>query len=232
MVLLYPRSWTRPNEGDRINNFDGFHLFNKALLGSEIQRQSSFSWGGSGNSFSGKFAVKTSKVYDYWLPLPLPLMLCRFCLGGFWNIFNTAGTGSGFKKKNKPTISRKSGLLPYLNTMNLVGKKQTSSTKKCTPLKANMTGWKITMFNRRYTSSFIVVFPASHSLVNSGFFPPSIPYSWQVVWFSSMDWVRGLCQVADFTNGTRGRVGLSSWVWGAGCFSDFIGNMWGIFGED
>ena len=31
------------------------------------------------------------------------------------------------------------------------------------------------MFNRRYTSSFIVVFPASHSLVNSGFFPPSIP---------------------------------------------------------
>ena len=37
--------------------------------------------------------------------------------------------------------------------------------------------------------------------------------------------------MADFTNGTGGRVGLSCCVWGgAGCFSDFIGNMWGIFG--
>lgn len=86
-------------------------------------------------------------------------------------------------------------------------------------------------FNRIYTSSFIVVFPASHSLVNSGFFPPSIPYSWQVVWFSSMDWVRGLCQVADFTNGTGGRIGLSSWVWGGWLFFwfywEYVGDIRG-----
>ena len=31
-----------------------------------------------------------------------------------------------------------------------------------TPLKTNMTGWKIPMFNRKYINSFMVDFPASH----------------------------------------------------------------------
>ena len=59
---------------------------------------------------------------------------------------------------------------PHLRegTGGLVVARTSISPNLCTPLKTKMTGWKISMFNRSHTSSFMLDFPARHVCFRKG----------------------------------------------------------------